>query len=76
MKTETLLYIVIISILSIYVTHRIVGPMYRLEKDAMKLADTPDVKFRFKFRKKDEFQEVAMSLNKMMEKLESSGANR
>lgn len=69
-----LIYIVIICFLSLWVTNKIAGPLYRLEQDAINFAKNPDLNFRFRFRKKDEFQGVASALNAMLEKLkEDSG---
>jgi len=65
-------YIVVISLLSIYITHSLAGPISRIEKDALQLAEHPDLKFRFRTREKDEFKGLANSLNKFMEKLEKT----
>lgn len=43
------------------------GPIYRMNKDIMKIADG-DLSTRIVLRKKDEFQEVADELNDMTEK--------
>ena len=64
------IYTAVVALLSIYVTHRMAGPVYRMEADARRLAKDPNLSFRFKVRRKDEFHEVVDSLNMMMEKLQ------
>jgi methyl-accepting chemotaxis protein len=66
------LYVVVISLISIYVTHSLAGPIARIEKDALKLSENPDLAFRFKTREKDEFKGLANALNSMMDKLQKT----
>ena len=65
-------YVVVISLLSIYITHSLAGPISRIEQDALKLSENPDLRFRFRTREKDEFKGLASSLNKLMDKLEKN----
>jgi len=64
-----LLYIAGVSVISLWVTNKIAGPLYRLEQDALNFSRKPDLNFRFRFRKKDEFQGVAAALNAMLERI-------
>ncbi len=63
-------YAVAVAVLSIYVTHKMAGPVYRIEADARRVSENPDLGFRFKIRGDDEFHDVERSLNKMMESFE------
>ncbi len=68
----TLITTVVIGLVVIMVTllvsHKIAGPMYRFDSDIKRIADG-DLKFRIRIRKGDQFQEVALSLNTMIESL-------
>ncbi|MFC1667150.1 HAMP domain-containing protein [Candidatus Omnitrophota bacterium] len=50
-------------------SHRVAGPIYRLEKD---LADIAKGNFsiRIKFRKKDELKSIAEAINKILDEME------
>lgn len=49
-------------------SHRIAGPIYRLERDLDRIAKEGDFSVRFKFRKKDELGSIAEGLNKVLER--------
>ena len=58
------------AILSIFVSHRIAGPVYRFERSAKVIAEG-DLSLRIRLRKGDELQELADAFNQMTESLES-----
>jgi methyl-accepting chemotaxis protein len=61
-----ILLAVVFSIAGIFLSHRVAGPLYRVEKAAGEIAKgNLDVKVRF--RKGDELQELAGSLNNMID---------
>ncbi len=60
------LYIVIITLFSFFISHKIAGPLYRFEKDVRSLAKDGDLTKMFKLRKRDEMQELAEALNIMV----------
>jgi methyl-accepting chemotaxis protein len=64
-----LLVIVLLSWRVIILSHRLAGPIYRLEKD---LQDIAKGKFslRIKFRKKDELKSIADGINKILDEIE------
>jgi methyl-accepting chemotaxis protein len=68
----TLITTAVISLLVIMVTllvsHKIAGPMFRFEKDIDRIA-TGDLSSRIRTRKGDQFQELATSLNNMINSL-------
>ena len=65
--TTVLLGIVVIA-LTLLFSHKIAGPMFRFEKDIKRIADG-DLKSRINIRKGDQFQELALGLNDMIQSL-------
>ncbi len=59
----------VILIWGVFISHRIAGPIYRLEKDLEKVANG-DFSWRIKIRKKDELHSVAEGINKILKKME------
>ncbi len=51
------------------ISHRIAGPIYRLEKELDKISKG-DFSLRIKFRKKDELASIAEGINKVLDKIE------
>lgn len=60
------IYCVFILFFSIYLSHRIAGPLYRIEKDLKALSGDGDLTRVFRLRKNDEMQEVAQAINVML----------
>lgn len=56
--------IMIIALISLFFSHQIAGPVYKLEKTLQKIIDG-DLATRFSFRQSDKFDEVADLLNGM-----------
>jgi methyl-accepting chemotaxis protein len=61
-----LVYVSFIFLFSIYLSHKIAGPLYRLEKDLRTLAQDGDLRRMFRLRKHDEMQEMAEALNTLV----------
>lgn len=59
-----------ISTLSLFLSHRIAGPLYRFEKSIEEIIKG-NLSFRIKLRKKDEAKELAEAMNRMIETLSS-----
>lgn len=55
-------------------SHRIAGPLYRLNKDLKEVTDG-NLRMRFSLRKKDEMKSLADGLNVMVETLKNDVAN-
>ncbi|MDD5669131.1 MAG: hypothetical protein PHE58_03765 [Candidatus Omnitrophica bacterium] len=62
----------IVGLLSLFYSHRIAGPMYRLNKSLDMLAEGKDVSY-FRFRGYDEFKELAESFERLRRKLKDKG---
>ncbi|MCG8619447.1 MAG: HAMP domain-containing protein [Desulfobacterales bacterium] len=65
--TTVLVGIVVIGV-TLLVSHKIAGPMYRFELDIKRVTEG-DLKSRIHIRKGDQFQELANSLNAMIDSL-------
>jgi len=52
----------------LFLSHRIAGPIYRLERALDRIAKEGDFSVRVKFRKKDELGSIAEGLNKVLER--------
>lgn len=63
-----LAYIVLISVLSVYVSHKIAGPIWKIETDIKSLVEKEDFDMRFSIRRKDELHELVKLLNLLMDK--------
>jgi methyl-accepting chemotaxis protein len=62
--------VVFICFVSIFVSHKIAGPVYRFEESARTIANG-DFSYRIKLRKGDELHDLAIAFNRMTESLES-----
>jgi signal transduction histidine kinase len=51
------------------ISHRIAGPIYRLEKDLQDIAKG-NFSMRIKFRKKDELKSIAEGINRILDEIE------
>ena len=59
---------VVVIVVTLLVSHKIAGPMFRFEKDINRIAQG-DLQSRIHIRKGDQFQEMAMALNRMVESI-------
>jgi len=56
-------------IITLFISHRIAGPIYRLEKDIAEI-NNGNLKVQIQLRQKDELQELAKSLNQMVKTIQ------
>ncbi|MBU0759503.1 MAG: methyl-accepting chemotaxis protein [Candidatus Omnitrophica bacterium] len=56
-------------------SHRLAGPVYRLEKDLEDIAKG-NFSIRIKFRKKDELKSIADGINRILDEMEKKITNR
>lgn len=66
-----LVNVIIVVLISLFFSHQIAGPVYKLEKTLQRIIDG-DVATKFSFRKSDRFDEVAELLNDMKDGLTDS----
>jgi methyl-accepting chemotaxis protein len=57
-------------VLTVYLTFRVAGPMYKLRKVMQDVSTGQDLSTRIHFRNYDDFKEIAQDFNLMMENLE------
>jgi len=65
-----LMLLFIAFVFTIFATHRIAGPIYRIEKTLNQIC-CGNVKARVRLRKRDEFQSLASSINRLLDRYES-----
>ncbi len=61
--------IILLSWRLVILSHRLAGPIYRLEKDLEQIA-RGNFSMRIKFRKKDELKSIADGINKILDEME------
>ncbi len=70
----SLITVFIILVAGVIISHRIAGPMYRLNKDLKEMAKNQELK-SLKFRKKDFFQEIPEAFNQVVESFKNKKGN-
>ncbi|HAX62195.1 MAG TPA: hypothetical protein DCX95_06570 [Elusimicrobia bacterium] len=65
LAVKSLVFMVLVAFISVYFSHRIAGPIYRLEKDLLIMINEGDLTKQFRLREKDELKELAEALNTM-----------
>jgi methyl-accepting chemotaxis protein len=63
--TAEIISILIVALISLFVSHRMAGPVYRFERVIEDMRDG-NLDFTFKIREKDEFKELADSLGELI----------
>lgn len=65
---KIVILVAVIFVAGIFISHRIAGPMYRIEKSAEAIRNG-DLSVNFNIRKSDEMYETAVTLEEMVESL-------
>jgi len=65
-----LLMIPVVIVAAMYVSHRIAGPVYRLEKELIQIGEG-DLSRRLALRKNDDLKKMANEMNKVMDRLDN-----
>lgn len=63
------IYMVVIPVLSIFISHKIAGPLYRLEKSIREALETDGPPKKIVLRDGDELQSLAHLVNQLLERL-------
>lgn len=66
-----LMFLVLAAVFSIFISHKIAGPIYRFEKTLQAIAGG-DLTMRVGLRKRDEFKHLADTMNQMVSELRNS----
>lgn len=69
-----LISIFIVAVISLFVSHRIAGPVYRFERVCEAVAQGK-LDFQIRLREKDEFKELAEAFNRMLTSLKEKIVN-
>ncbi len=64
----------VLAVISVYVTHKLAGPIYRFEKTAKDVIGG-DLSVRIRLRKGDDLKELANLLNHLLENIDKSMMN-
>jgi len=67
----SILYILLITIFGLFISHKLAGPVYRIKKTLNDAADGKiDLKdLKFRLRKKDELQDLVEALNYFIDRM-------
>lgn len=71
---NNLIILVVISIIGIFYSHRLVGPVYRMTADLKRILAGKGSR-KIKLRKGDKFVELAETINKLIEQTDSRSQN-
>ena len=63
------LIVIALLLWGLFISHRIAGPIYRLEKELAKIAGG-DFSLRIKLRRKDELVSIAEGINRVLDRVE------
>lgn len=64
-----ILYIAVVTLSAIFLSHRAVGPVHRLEEDIRKFVDAPKDAHPLKVREGDELAGLTDAINKLIERV-------
>ena len=67
---NNLVIMIIIAVIGIFYSHRIAGPIYRMQQDLTRVIEGEEG-VRIRLRKKDTMQSLANKINQLIEKAES-----
>ena len=62
-----LLIIAFVAVISIIFTHKIAGPIYKIERTCRQIIDENDLSFHIQLRTGDELQELAEEINRLVD---------
>ncbi len=69
MLVNGLVYVAGAAFLSIFISHKIAGPIHRLEQAIQEVLESGDPRLRITLRKNDEFHALADKINLLLERL-------
>jgi signal transduction histidine kinase len=65
---NSLIYLALVAFLSVFLSHKVAGPVYRFETAIREMLDSGDPARRIALRKGDELQSLADLLNRLIER--------
>ncbi len=64
------------AIVGVVISHKVAGPMFKLESTMREMIENKDFKRRVKFRPGDEFQSIANTFNKLLDKVQAEDSKK
>jgi signal transduction histidine kinase len=61
-----IIYTVVVALVSIIISHKIAGPVFRLKKDIREMIDTKNYARKLSVRKGDELQDLVTVINELL----------
>ncbi|MDD5688567.1 MAG: hypothetical protein PHE88_12130 [Elusimicrobia bacterium] len=65
-----LVYALFIGVISIYMSHKIAGPIFKIKKDLREIIDTGNTNKQIFIRKGDELNDLVALINELLQKVE------
>jgi len=72
---STIIFIITATIFGIFFTHKMAGPIYRIDKSLDRIANG-DYDFKIKLREHDSFQHIARGINKVIDSLQKPATKK
>lgn len=71
-----LIYTVIVVVISIFISHKFAGPVYRLKKEIREMIETGNIDKKIALRKGDELKDLVEVFNELIEKIKVKNVNQ
>ncbi len=72
---SSIVVLIVSAFILLVISHRVAGPLFRLENHLKEINETKDIKL-IRFRKKDFLQNLEIEINKLLSDYKKSNSNR
>ena len=66
---NSFIYTALVVVVSVYISHKIAGPVFKLKKQLREIIDSGDTNKKIFLRKGDELNDLAAVINELLEKM-------
>ncbi|MFA5779772.1 MAG: hypothetical protein WC947_06515 [Elusimicrobiota bacterium] len=66
---NSFIYTALVAVVSVYISHKIAGPVFKLKKQLREIIDSGDTNKKIFLRKGDELADLAAVINELLEKM-------
>lgn len=66
---NSFIYTALIAVVSVYISHKIAGPVFKLKKQIREIIDSGDTNRKIFLRKGDELNDLVVLINELLEKV-------
>ena len=66
---NSFIYTALVAVVSVYISHKIAGPVFKLKKQIREIIDSGDTNKKIFLRKGDELNDLAAVINELLEKV-------